>query len=73
MLFHFIQTNRLISVLACEDRVLRVLDRQDLLHNIEVVSTPTVLHLYNNNGGDNGDQVLYGTADGRIGLVQIGK
>lgn len=68
-----VQANRLIPVLACEDRTLRVLDRSFLLHNIEVDAVPTVLHLNGNEGGESGDEILYGTADGRVGLVRIGR
>lgn len=67
------KTNRLIPVLACEDRTLRVLDRSFLLHNIEVDAVPTVLHLNGNEGGETGDEILYGTADGRVGLVRVGR
>jgi hypothetical protein len=69
----FPQTNKLTPVLACEDRTLRVLDRSSLLHNIEVDAVPTVLHLNGNEGGETGDEILYGTADGRVGLVHIGR
>lgn len=69
----FAQTNRLTPVLACEDRTLRVLDRSSLLHSIEVDAVPTVLHLNGNEGGETGDEILYGTADGRVGLVRIGR
>ncbi|KDR14735.1 Bardet-Biedl syndrome 7 protein homolog isoform X2 [Zootermopsis nevadensis] len=67
------KNNRLTPVLACEDRTLRVLDRSSLLHNIEVDAIPTVLHLNGNEGGETGDEILYGTADGRVGLVCIGR
>ncbi|XP_069686041.1 BBSome complex member BBS7-like isoform X2 [Periplaneta americana] len=67
------KTNRLTPVLACEDRMLRVLDRSSLLHNIEVEATPTILHLNGNEGGEAGDEILYGTSDGRVGLVRIGR
>jgi len=32
-----------------------------------------VLHLNGNEGGESGDEILYGTADGRVGLVRIGR
>lgn len=69
----FTQANRLTPVLACEDRMLRVLDRSSVLHNIEVDAIPTVLHLNGNDGGEAGDEILYGTADGRVGLVHVGR
>nr|CAD7438611.1 unnamed protein product [Timema bartmani] len=68
-----IETNRLVPVLACEDSSLRVLDRSKVMHTIEIDSSPTVLHLYRNDGGDTGDQVLYGTVDGRVGVLQVGR
>jgi hypothetical protein len=72
-MYMFAQTNRLTPVLACEDRTLQVLDRSSLLHSIEVDAVPTVLHLHGNDGGETGDEILYGTADGRIGLVRISR
>ncbi|XP_061189104.1 Bardet-Biedl syndrome 7 protein homolog isoform X3 [Saccostrea echinata] len=60
-------------VLACQDRVLRVLQDSDLLYEVEVPGPPSVMQLYGNDGGDEGDEILYGTSDGRVGLVQIGR
>lgn len=67
------QLHRMVPVLACEDRMLRVLDHSLVSHSYPVHSVPTTLHLYNNDGGITGHQVLYGTQDGSIGLVQITK
>jgi Bardet-Biedl syndrome 7 protein len=53
--------------------MLRVLDRSSVLHNVEVDAIPVVLHLNGNDGGEAGDEVLYGTADGRVGLVRVGR
>nr|CAD7202429.1 unnamed protein product [Timema douglasi] len=71
--FPYEKTNRLVPVLACEDSSLRVLDRSKVMHTVEIDSSPTVLHLYRNDGGDTGDQVLYGTVDGRVGVLQVGR
>lgn len=60
-------------VLACQDRVLRVLQDSDLLYEVEVPGPPSVMQLYGNDGGDEGDEILYGTSDGRVGLVQVGR
>ncbi|XP_034303271.2 Bardet-Biedl syndrome 7 protein homolog isoform X1 [Magallana gigas] len=60
-------------VLACQDRVLRVLQDSDLLYEVEVPGPPSVMQLYGNDGGEEGDEILYGTSDGRVGLVQIGR
>ncbi|GLH03727.1 uncharacterized protein GBIM_09587 [Gryllus bimaculatus] len=67
------KTNKLTPVLACEDRILRVLDYSQVLHTVEIDAVPTVLHLNGNDGGENGNEILYGTADGRIGVVQVGR
>uniref|UniRef100_A0A671W8M7 Bardet-Biedl syndrome 7 protein homolog n=1 Tax=Sparus aurata TaxID=8175 RepID=A0A671W8M7_SPAAU len=61
---------RLVPVLACQDRVLRVLQGSELAYDIEVPGPPSVLELYNKDGGE---EILYGTTDGKIGLVQIGE
>ncbi|XP_063046463.1 Bardet-Biedl syndrome 7 protein [Engraulis encrasicolus] len=62
---------RTVPVLACQDRVLRVLQGSELLYDVEVPGPPSVLELNNQDGGKDGDEVLYGTADGKLGLVQI--
>ncbi|XP_078261730.1 BBSome complex member BBS7 isoform X4 [Rhinoraja longicauda] len=43
----------------------------DLLYEVEVPGVPQVLALNNGNGGDSGEELIYGTSDGKIGLVQI--
>lgn len=71
-----IPTNKVPNVtpvLACQDRVLRVLQDSDLLYEVEVPGPPSVMQLYGNDGGEEGDEILYGTSDGRVGLVQIGR
>ncbi|XP_078457100.1 BBSome complex member BBS7 isoform X1 [Lampetra fluviatilis] len=61
----------LTPVLACNDRVLRVLKQSSLRYEMEVPGSPSVLALFGRNGGDSGQDVLYGTADGKLGLLQI--
>ncbi|KAG2466262.1 BBS7 protein, partial [Polypterus senegalus] len=58
-------------ILACQDRILRVLQASDLKYEIEISGPPTVLELNNGNGGDSGEEILYGTSDGKLGLVHI--
>ncbi|XP_053734593.1 Bardet-Biedl syndrome 7 protein isoform X1 [Synchiropus splendidus] len=62
--------SRQVPVLACQDRVLRVLKGSELSYNTEVPGPPSVLELYNRDGGE---EVLLGTTDGKIGLIQIGE
>nr|XP_045592027.1 Bardet-Biedl syndrome 7 protein homolog isoform X1 [Procambarus clarkii]XP_045592028.1 Bardet-Biedl syndrome 7 protein homolog isoform X1 [Procambarus clarkii] len=63
----------LIPILACEDRLLRVMRDSEVLYSVELPSPPSSLQLFYNDGGENGDQLLYGTSDGKIGLVQLGR
>ncbi|KAK4304694.1 hypothetical protein Pmani_023378 [Petrolisthes manimaculis] len=63
----------LVPVLACEDRLLRVMKDSEVLYSVELPAPPTSLQLFYNDGGENGDQLLYGTSDGKIGLVQLGR
>ncbi|XP_036424690.1 Bardet-Biedl syndrome 7 protein [Colossoma macropomum] len=62
---------RTVPVLACQDRVLRILQGSELLYDFEVPGPPSVLELHNRDGGKNGEEVLYGTADGKLGLVHL--
>uniref|UniRef100_A0AAR2J7F1 Bardet-Biedl syndrome 7 protein homolog n=1 Tax=Pygocentrus nattereri TaxID=42514 RepID=A0AAR2J7F1_PYGNA len=62
---------RTVPILACQDRVLRILQGSELLYDFEVPGPPSVLELHNRDGGKNGEEVLYGTADGKLGLVQL--
>ncbi|XP_075716611.1 BBSome complex member BBS7 [Rhinoderma darwinii] len=64
---------RITSILACQDRVLRTLEGSDLLYEIEVPGPPSVLALNGGDGGDNGEELLYGTSDGKIGLIHIAR
>uniref|UniRef100_A0A8C5LHY1 Bardet-Biedl syndrome 7 n=1 Tax=Leptobrachium leishanense TaxID=445787 RepID=A0A8C5LHY1_9ANUR len=60
-------------ILACQDRVLRVLQDSELLYQVEVPGAPSVLTLNDGNGGESGEEILYGTTDGKIGLIHITK
>ncbi|KAI1883698.1 hypothetical protein AGOR_G00234230 [Albula goreensis] len=62
---------RIVPVLACQDRVLRVLQGSELNYEVEVSGPPSVLELNSKDGGSGTREVLYGTADGKLGLVKI--
>ncbi|KAG7328903.1 hypothetical protein KOW79_007077 [Hemibagrus wyckioides] len=64
---------RTVPVLACQDRVLRVLQGSELQYAFEISGPPSVLELHNRDGGKDGEEVLYGTADGKLGLVQLSR
>ena len=61
----------LTPVLACKDRTLRILRDSALLYSAQLPGPPTCLHPFYNDGGENGDEVLYGTSDGKIGLIRL--
>ncbi|XP_020863990.1 BBSome complex member BBS7 isoform X2 [Phascolarctos cinereus] len=61
----------IIPILACQDRVLRVLQGSDMMYEVEVPGPPTVLALHNGNGGESGEDLLFGTSDGKLGIIQI--
>lgn len=65
------KVKHLTPILACHDRSIRVLKDSNLMYNVELPGPPTCLALFYNDGGENGDEVIYGTADGKVGLVQI--
>ena len=44
----------------------------EILYTCELPGPPTVLQLFYNDGGDEGEQVLYGTLDGKVGVMNIG-
>ncbi|XP_041130154.1 Bardet-Biedl syndrome 7 protein [Polyodon spathula] len=58
-------------VLACQDRVLRVLQGSELVYDIEVLGPPAVLEVNSAKEGEIEDELLYGTTDGKLGLVQV--
>ena len=55
-----------MPILACQDRSLKVLRESNILYNVELPGPPSTLHLFYNDGGENGDEVLYGTSDGKV-------
>ncbi|XP_058065445.1 Bardet-Biedl syndrome 7 protein homolog [Anopheles bellator] len=60
-------TSRLITVLACSGRVLRVLEHSRVRQTIELDSVPTVLHVPKGLG----DRMLCGFADGSVLLFHL--
>ncbi|XP_005555895.1 BBSome complex member BBS7 isoform X2 [Macaca fascicularis] len=75
--------SRITPVLACQDRVLRVLQGSDVMYEIEVPGPPTVLALHNGNGGilcidsfdivgDGVKDLLVGRDDGMVEVYSFG-
>lgn len=65
------KNKEVIPILACRDRVLRILRDSTIKYELEVGGPPNVLCLYCHDGGLNGNEIIYGTTDGRIGLVLV--
>ena len=42
-----------------------------VLYSAQLPGPPTCIHPFYNDGGEHGDEVLYGTADGKIGLIKL--
>ena len=43
-----------------------------LVYESEVAGPPSTLSLYNGFGGETGREILFGTSDGKIGLIELG-
>ena len=50
-------TSHLYTVLACQDRVLRLMQDSEMFYEVEVPGPPSCLLLYNHTGGENHDEV----------------
>lgn len=63
----------LVPVLACADRTLHVLDGSDIRYSVGLSGPPTTLEWFYGDGGDVGNELVYGTRGGELGLVQLGR
>jgi len=63
----------LIPIIACADRSLKVIKDSEVMYTAELPGPPTTMQLFYNDGGESGEQVLYGTEDGKIGMMTLGK
>jgi Bardet-Biedl syndrome 7 protein len=43
-----------------------------LVYEAEIAGAPTTLSLFNNDGGESFRDILYGTSDGKVGLIELG-
>lgn len=58
----------MVSLIACEGRMIRAIEHARVTISMEVESSPTVLHIFES---ENSKHILFGTVDGRIGLLDI--
>ena len=63
----------LVPILATADRTLQVLEGSDIRYSVGLTSTPQTLSWFYGDGGDVGNEILYGSRDGKIGLVELGR
>ncbi|CEF66990.1 Bardet-Biedl syndrome 7 protein [Strongyloides ratti] len=61
----------LTPVISCEDKKIRVLSNGELCYVIKISDVANILSLYMNDGGYSRQKVLYGTRDGKIGLLDL--
>ncbi|GAB0099000.1 Bardet-Biedl syndrome 7 protein homolog [Sergentomyia squamirostris] len=60
-------TSRIVTVLACSGRVLRILEHSRVRQTIELSSVPTILHVPKGLG----DKIICGFTDGKVILYKI--
>ncbi|KAI6213926.1 hypothetical protein M3Y94_00209100 [Aphelenchoides besseyi] len=58
-------------VISCEDKTIKVLQDNKLAYEVLLGDVPNVLHLFMNDGGFTRQKVLYGTKNGRLGLIDM--
>ncbi|CAH1406799.1 unnamed protein product [Nezara viridula] len=67
------KNHRLVSVLACEDRLLRIIERSAMSQTFPLHSAPVVLSLLGDTGGEGGEGLVVAMENGDIGLVQVNR
>ncbi|CAD5123923.1 DgyrCDS12231 [Dimorphilus gyrociliatus] len=67
------KTDGLLSVVACEDKMLRMIQDSEMIYEFEIGGSPSTTKLYEGTGGEEGDEVIYGTRDGKLGLAQLSR
>ncbi|KAJ8951664.1 hypothetical protein NQ318_012205 [Aromia moschata] len=68
MAFYSHNSRRLMSLIACEGRMIRALEHARVTFSMEVEVSPTVLHLYED---EEARAVLFGTVDGLVGILDV--
>uniref|UniRef100_A0A0N5CEF1 Bardet-Biedl syndrome 7 protein homolog n=1 Tax=Strongyloides papillosus TaxID=174720 RepID=A0A0N5CEF1_STREA len=61
----------LTPIISCEDKKIRVLSNGELCYVIKISDVANILSLYMNDGGYSRQRVLYGTRDGKVGLLDL--
>ncbi|XP_030747216.1 Bardet-Biedl syndrome 7 protein homolog [Sitophilus oryzae] len=66
--FYMTKTKRLTSLIACEGRMIRVLEHARVTCSMEVENSPTILQIFED---DDSKTVLFGTIDGKVGILDV--
>ncbi|CAJ0608257.1 unnamed protein product [Cylicocyclus nassatus] len=59
------------TVVACDDATIRVIEGSTVAYEVQLSSVPVTLYLFMGDGGHTKQLVLYGTRDGRLGLIDL--
>ncbi|WKX93230.1 hypothetical protein Q1695_010909 [Nippostrongylus brasiliensis] len=59
------------SVVACADATIRVIEGSSIAYEVQLSSVPCVLYLFMGDGGHTRQLVLFGTRDGKLGLIDV--
>ncbi|VDP58532.1 unnamed protein product [Heligmosomoides polygyrus] len=59
------------SVVACADATIRVIEGSSIAYEVHLNSVPIALYLFMGDGGHTKQLVLYGTRDGKLGLIDL--
>ena len=65
--------SQLSPVLACNDRVVRVLSGSAIAYEVDLDTVPCVLCAYDAGPNTPRGEVLFGAQDGQFGLLQLGR
>ncbi|CAD5220021.1 unnamed protein product [Bursaphelenchus xylophilus] len=60
-------------LVACEDKTIKVLQNLKLQYEVILGDIPSTMHLFMNDGGFTKQKILYGTKNGRLGLLDLGE
>ncbi|XGW11638.1 hypothetical protein V3C99_012819 [Haemonchus contortus] len=59
------------TIVACADATIRVIEGSNIAYEVQLSSVPLTLYLFMGDGGHTKQLVLYGTRDGKLGLLDV--
>ena len=73
LLDNFFQVKTLVPILACKDRSLRIMHQAKLSYSVNIEGVPSFVIPIFGDGGDSGNDVIFATTEGIVGLVKVTK